>query len=66
VHDSVETVEQIQLFRRVIAVVADSPAYDRPVLLFSIGTVILLACPVAGEGELLLQAVAVELVIDEL
>lgn len=66
VHHSIEAVEELQLLRRVIAVVAKRAPHDRPVLLLDEGAVVLLVGPTAGEGDLLLQAVAIQLVINEL
>ena len=54
------------MLRCVIAVVADSTTHDGPVLLLNMGIVILASCAPTGEGDLLLETIAVELVVDEL
>ena len=49
----------------VIALIAHSTTHNRPVFLFDIGVVILASYPTAGEGDLLLDAVPIELIVDE-
>jgi hypothetical protein len=49
-----------------IAIVADGARRNRPVLLFDVGVVILMAGPTPSERDLLLRAVAIELMVDEL
>jgi hypothetical protein len=66
VKQCVQTVEQVQLTRRVIAVVANGATHNGPVLLLDVGVVVATACPASGEGDLFLDAVTVELVVDEL
>ena len=54
------------MLRGIIAIVANSATHDRPVLLLDKGPVVLLMRPTAGEGDLLLEAVAIQLIVDEL
>lgn len=66
VHGGVETIEQVQLFGGIVAVVANCTPDNGPVLLLDVGVVILLARPSAGERDLFAVAVPQELVVDEL
>ncbi len=51
--------------RGFVPVVADEAADDRPVFLLDVGLVVLAIRTAAGEGDVLLAAVAQELVVDE-
>ena len=52
--------------RALVAVVADHLAHGGPVLLLDVGLVVLVVGSTAGEGDLLLLAVALQVVVDEL
>ena len=63
---SPDPVEQPHLGWRVVAVVADHGADDRPVLLFDVGAVVGVTGTRLGEGDLPLLAPVQEVVVDEL
>ena len=54
------------MLRGIIAVVTNCTPDNRPVLLLDVGTVVLIARPAAGEGDLFVVAISAELIVDEL
>jgi len=65
VEPGVEDLEQFDLLGAVVPTVAYSAANDRPVLLLDVGAVIPSPEAATSEGSLLLEAVAIELLVDE-
>jgi len=64
--DVIEGRQHGELFGSVIAIVPDGLADDGVVLLLDVAVVVFVIGPAAGKGDLLLETVPVELIIDEL
>ena len=65
-YQGIEAIQLLQGLRGMVAVVADEPPYHGPVFLLDVGVVVLPVGSGPGEGDALLLAVGVEVVVDEL
>ena len=63
---AVESAQEVELFGRIVPIIADGTTNDGKVFLFHETAVVLSVGPTSREGDFVLGAVAQELIVDEL